>query len=340
VFFVEEKVMMEKRWTAQDVLDLARSFQPACVLTAAAALDVFSPLHAGPMTAGALAEKIGTDPRATAVLLDALAALQFLSKQGEQYSIPKEVAELLSEQSADNVLPMVRHMANCLRRWTELPKVTQTGKCAQTGPSIRGADADREDFIGAMNLISKPIAAGVIDKIQPFRFRHMLDVGGGSGTWTIAFLRAVPEAAATLFDLPAVIPIAEQQFAEAGLADGVTLVGGDYYTDALPEGADLAWLGAICHQNSRQQNRDLFGKVHAALADDGIIIIRDMVMDPSHTSPVWGALFAINMLVATEGGGTYTFDEYREDLYAAGFTEVELVYRDKLMSSLIRARKA
>ena len=331
---------MAKRWTAQEVLDLSRSFQPACVLTAAAALDVFSPLYAEPMKAEALAGKLGTDPRATSILLDALVALQFLSKQGEEYSVPEDVAGLMCEQSAENILPMVRHLANCLRRWAELPKVTQTGKCAEIAPSIRGADADIEDFIGGMNTISRPIAAGVIDKIKPFRFRHILDIGGGPGTWTIAFLHAVPEAWATLFDLPAVIPIAKQQFAEAGLSDRVTFVGGDYYTDALPEGADLAWLGAICHQNSRRQNRDLFTRVHTALSDEGAIVIRDVIMDPSRTSPAVGALFAVNMLVSTEAGGTYTFDEYREDLCAAGFGEVALVHRDEFMNSLIRAKKA
>jgi precorrin-6B methylase 2 len=331
---------MKKQWIAEEVLDLARSFQPVCVLTAGAVLNVFTPLHAKSMTAEALAYELGADLRAMAVLLDALAALQFLSKQDEKYSVPEDVARLLAEQSADNVLPMVRHLANCLRRWVELPKVTKMGKCADTGPSIRGADADREDFIGAMNLISKSVAAGVIEKIQPLRFRHILDVGGGSGTWTIAFLRAVPEARATLFDLPPVIPMAEKRFAEAGLTDRVTLVGGDFYTDALPEGADLAWLGAICHQNSRQQNWDLFAKVHKALADDGFIVIRDMVMDPSHTSPVGGALFAVNMLVGTERGGTYSFDEYQEDLCDAGFAEVTLIHREESMSSLIRAKKA
>lgn len=331
---------MAKRWTAQEVLDLSRSFQPACVLTAAAALDVFSPLYAEPMKAEALAGKLGTDPRATSILLDALVALQFLSKQGEEYSVPESAAGLMCEQSAENILPMVRHLANCLRRWAELPKVTQTGKCAEIAPSIRGADADIEDFIGGMNTISRPIAAGVIDKIKPFRFRHILDIGGGPGTWTIAFLHAVPDAWATLFDLPAVIPIAKQQFAEAGLSDRVTFVGGDYYTDALPEGADLAWLGAICHQNSRRQNRDLFTRVHTALSDEGAIVIRDVIMDPSRTSPAVGALFAVNMLVSTEAGGTYTFDEYREDLCAAGFGEVALVHRDEFMNSLIRAKKA
>lgn len=331
---------MAKQWTAQEVLDIARSFQPACVLTAAAALDVFSPLHAKPMTAGDLAGELGTDPRATAILLDALAALKFLSKQGEEYSVPEDVAGLLAGQSADNVLPMIRHLANCLRRWAELPKVTQTGKCAETGPSVRGVAADQADFIGAMNSISRPVADKVIDKIHPSKFRHMLDIGGGPGTWTIAFLRTAPEAGATLFDLPTVVSMAGKNFAEAGLSDRVTIVGGDYYSDALPEGADLAWLGAICHQNSRQQNRDLFTKVHTALSDDGAIVIRDVVMDLTRTSPAGGALFAVNMLVATEAGGTYTFDEYRDDLREAGFDEVTLVHRDEFMNSLIRAGKA
>jgi precorrin-6B methylase 2 len=331
---------MAKQWTAQEILDFTRTFQPVCVLAAAAALDVFSPLHAKPMTAEALADELETDPRATTILLDALVALQFLDKQNEIYSVLEDIAGLLTEQSDDNVLPMVRHLANCLRRWAELAEVTRTGKCVETGPSIRGADADRADFIGAMNLISKPVAAGVIDKIQPSKYHRMLDVGGGPGTWSMAFLNAAPEARATLFDLPAVVPIAKKNFAKAGLTDRITLVEGDFYIDALPEGADLAWLGAICHQNSRQQNRDLFSKVYAALAGDGVAIIRDVIMDPSHTSPVGGALFAVNMLVATEGGGTYTFDEYNEDLSAAGFAEVELVHRDELMSSLIRARKA
>jgi len=124
---------MAKRWTAQEILDLSRLFQPACVLTAAAALDVFTPLNVKPMDANALSGELGTDPRATAILLDALAALKFLSKQGEEYSVPEDVAGLLAGQSADNILPMVRHLANCLRRWAELSKVTQTGKCAETG---------------------------------------------------------------------------------------------------------------------------------------------------------------------------------------------------------------
>ncbi len=330
---------MAKQWTAQEILDVARLFQPACVLTTAAVLDVFSPLHDKSMTARALASVLHTDPRATTILLDALTALEFLTKQGNNYSVPEDVAKLLTEKSPQNVLPMVRHLANCHRRWSRLPVVTQTGKSADCGSSIRGEASDRADFVKGMHNISEPIAAEVIDKLQPLEFDHLLDIGGASGTWTTAFLRAVPEARATLFDLPSVISIAEQHIARAGLGDRVTLVGGDFYTDDLPEGADLAWLGAICHQNSSEQNRTLFARVHKALKNGGVVVIRDVVMDPSRTSPKGGALFAVNMLVGTEGGGTYTFDEYRRDLCEAGFGEVILVHRDDFMNSLIRARK-
>lgn len=330
---------MAKQWSAEEVLQAAWSFQRASVLTAAADLNVFTCLHGKPMTADALAGELGTDLRATTILLDALAALEFLTKQGDDYSVPEDLAELLSEKSEKNILPMVRHLANCLSRWSQLAKVTRSGKPAERCASIRGEAADQADFIGAMHNFSAPVAAEVVGRLKPLKFKHVLDIGGASGTWTMAFLDAVPEARATLFDLPDVVPMAERRLSDAGLSDKVTLVPGDFYSDDIPTGVDLAWLGAICHQNSRRQNRELFAKIHKALTDDGVIVIRDVVMDPSHTSPAGGALFAVNMLVATEGGNTYTFDEYCEDLREAGFDDVTLVHRDEFMNSLIRARK-
>ena len=330
---------MAKKWTAEEVLKMARLYQPACVLGAAAELDVFSPLEEKPMTAQALASKIGTDSRATTILLDALVAMEFLTKQGNDYGVPEVVAKILTEKSLDNVLPMIRHMFNCFRRWAMLADVTKTGKPAERTPSTRGEAGDQASFIGGMHNLSWPIAAEVVNKLQPLKFDHLLDIGGASGTWTIAFLTAVPKAKATLFDLPPVISMAEKRIAEAGLGDRVSLVPGDFYTDDLPDGADLAWLGAICHQNSREQNRLLFTKIRKKLKAEGVVVIRDVVMDPSHTTPKSGALFAVDMLVNTEAGGTYTFDEYKDDLVEAGFHQVKLVHQDEFMNSLIRAKK-
>ena len=164
-------------------------------------------------------------------------------------------------------------------------------------------------------------------------------MGGASGTWTLAFLRAVPAATATIFDLPDAIEQARARLAGTEFAARVTLVPGDFYVDQLPGGADFAWVSAICHQHSRRHNRELFAKVFKALLPGGRIAVRDIVMAPCRTKPLQGALFAINMLVNTESGGTFTFEEYAEDLQAAGFERPRLAVEDEAMSSVVVAEK-
>ena len=149
----------------------------------------------------------------------------------------------------------------------------------------------------------------------------------------------MPEATAVLFDLPPVMPLARDRLTRAGLADRVSLVAGDFYTDDLPGGADFAWLSVIAHQNSRAQKRLLYRRIHSALAAEGTLVIRDIVMDVTKTQPLSGALFAVNMLVATEGGGTFTLDEFAQDLTLSGFTDIDLVHQGQAMDSLVRARK-
>jgi len=330
---------MPKQWTSEEILNVVRAFQPACILTAAAELDIFSVLCKRPMTAESLAGKLSSNIRAITILLDALAALGLLAKKGDKFSVPVQVAEILTETAPGNILPAVRHIGNYMRRWVQIARVTQTGKPADRQPSIRGEAADLAAFIGAMDIFSAPIACQVIDRLRPLTFSHLLDIGGGPGTWIVAFLRAAPKARATLFDLPEVIPLARQRINDAGLSKRVNLVAGDFYVDDLPAGADFAWLSSIAHQNSRQQNRALFAKIYAALQKDGVLVIRDVVMDESHIRPVAGALFGVNMLVGIEGGGTYTFNEFWQDLIETGFSQITLLYRDEFTSSLIRAQK-
>ena len=330
-----------KQWTAEDVLSVARAFQPACVLVAGAELGVFDILSEQSMTAKDLARRLDTDVRATTMLVDALAAMEFLTKDENQYAPAAGIVELLTEAGSKSILAMVRHLANCLRNWAELAKVTESGRPAEHADSIRGPQGDLMAFIEAMDEISRPMAPSLLKVIGPPVFSHLLDLGGGPGTWTIAMLQAVPDAKATLFDLPDVIPIARRHIAAAGLENRVTFAPGDFEVDeTLPCGADLAWVSAIVHMNSRQENRDLFAKIHTALADGGRILIRDVIMEESHTSPPDGAMFAINMLVNTPGGGTYTFSELSEDLITSGFHNPKLLCRGEFMDSVIEAIKA
>ncbi len=327
------------KWSADALLELGRSYQAAAVFAAAAELDLFSALKAESLTAAELAQKLGCEERGLAILLDALSSLGLLMKTGQRYCLPPAARPYLTSESPQTILSMAQHQANCLRRWAQLAQVVKSGKPAERVPSVRGEAGDTQSFIGAMQNISGPVADKIIQGIQPLQFKHLLDVGGASGTWTAAFLRACLAAKATLFDLPDVLPLARRYLGLVGLAERVKLVAGDFLKDGLPGGADLAWVSAIVHQNSRQENRLLFGKVFGALQPKGRIAIRDILMDATRTKPVAGALFAVNMLVATEGGGTFTFEELAEDLQAVGFTAPTVAARDEGMNSIIIAEK-
>jgi SAM-dependent methyltransferase len=321
------------------IYEMMSGYRASCVLGAGAELDVFTQLSMKPQSSRDLARKLACDQRSTAVLLDALGALGLLAKREDRYSVPPSVRVLLSGKDSGNILPAVWHAMTCLRAWAQLGKAVKSGKPARREASVRGFQADRAAFIGAMHAGSGPIASSVVKSLGKLKFSHLLDVGGASGTWTLAFMKAFQGTRATLFDLPDAVVQARVRIRQSPYADRVNLVAGDFYLDKLPKGADLAWVSAIIHQHSRSANRRLFAKIFSALPPGGQIAIRDIVMEDQRIFPVAGALFAVNMLVNTESGGTFTFREIAADLKAVGFVRPKLLVRSNDMNSVVTARK-
>ena len=317
--------------TSESLLSLSRAFQESRVLLTGAELDVFTHLAGEPLASDALAARLGADPRALAITLDALTAMGLLEKTGGTYRTAKDAACLTAE-APDSILPMLLHAAALWDRWTGL-----TRKVGGTPLTARPPAAATRAFIEAMHVVSAPQAAKLASDVNPGGARRLLDVGGGPGTYTAAFLQAAPELHATLFDLPPVVEIARERLSAAGLVGRVTLVAGNFDTDELPGGHDLAWLSAIIHQNGPAENNALYGRIFRALAPGGRLVVRDHVMDPDRTRPRAGALFAINMLVGTAHGGTYTFDEIRAGLERAGFVRIRLLREGERMDGLVEA---
>jgi SAM-dependent methyltransferase len=323
----------------QDVLGLARGFMECRVFLSAAELDLFTILTPTPLPAMEVAGRIGAKSRGLTILLDALSAMGLLVKRGEAYQCPPSTSRFLSADTPDSVLPMVLHMAGLWRRWSGLTSIVRGAQVSdQVTAPFRNVDELRA-FIGAMDVVAKPLTPPVIAAVHPGPSRDLLDVGGASGTYTIAFLQAAPEMKATLFDKPEVIEIARQRLREAGVLDRVILVPGDFYQDELPAGHDLAFISAIIHQNSLEQNVDLFRKVFRSLNGNGRVVIRDHVMEPDRTSPKDGAIFAINMLVSTVAGRTYTYSEIEACLEQAGFIGIRLLQKGEHMDALVEAFK-
>ena len=321
------------------VLEDVRGFLKSRVILTAADLDLFTRLNKGQATADNLAEEFECDQRCLTRLLDCLVALELLSKQDSFYRT-SERGSLLSTEHPDTELPMVLHLNGLWETWSGLTETVKTGTNPKRKPvSERGNDS-LEAFIGAMHVIGRGLSKEIADSYDLSPFKRVLDIGGATGTYIMAFLEKNPGMTAVLFDLPDVIPMAEKRLKGEGLLERVELVSGDFYKDELPKGCDLALLSAIIHQNSPQENLDLYHKIHRALVPGGKVLIRDHVMDPDRTIPPQGTLFAINMLVNTKGGDTYTFDEIKDCLSAAGFGAVKLLRKGERMDCLVEATKA
>ena len=320
------------------VLKDVREFLKSRIIMTAAELDLFTRLDKERATAKDLAQELECDQRGLTRILDCLVALELLSKEDRAYG-NTERGKFLSSEHPETELPMVLHLGGLWESWSGLTETVKTGDNPRRKPiADRGADS-LKDFIGAMHVVGRSLSNELADFYDLSPFTRLLDIGGATGTYTIAFLQKNSDMTAVLFDLPDVVPLAKETLKNEGLLGRVELVAGDFYQDELPKGCDLALLSAIIHQNSPQQNLDLYRKIHRALVVGDTLLIRDHVMDHNRTFPPQGTLFAINMLVNTKGGDTYTFEEISDALEAAGFGNVKLVRKGERMDCLVEAKK-
>jgi predicted O-methyltransferase YrrM len=217
------------------------------------------------------------------------------------------------------------HIVHMWDRWSTLTE------CVRRGTSVSYREPEERDprwtqaFIAAMHANALQRAAPVVQAIGSAGVRRLLDVGGGSGAYSIAFAQAAPELEAEVMDLPRVVPIAEGHIARAGLSSRIRTRVGDLRKDSLGEGWDLILLSAICHMLSPEENHDLLRRCWAALAPGGRVVIQDFLLEPDKTAPRQAALFSLNMLVGTQGGASYSRPEYAAWLRDAGFAEIRHV---------------
>ena len=324
---------------APDIFTEYAGWMKARIVLTAAELDFFTLLDEKPLFAEELAQRLKADTRAVTRILDCLVIFELLHKKNGRYALTEQ-GSFFSSRHPESVLPMLLHMNNMWDNWAQLTETVRQGKNPRLKSVIDAKDEGiTRAFIGAMHVIGRSLSREIATSYDLSRCKRLLDLGGGSGTYTIAFLERNPNMTAVIFDLPDVISLAVERLKDEGFLERVTLVAGDFYKDELPAGCDLALLSAIIHQNSPQENLDLYKKIYRALAPGGMLLIRDHVMDESRTKPPAGALFAINMLVATAGGDTYTFKNIKDTLEQAGFQVVKQVRSGERMDCLVEARK-
>jgi (2Fe-2S) ferredoxin/predicted O-methyltransferase YrrM len=305
----------------ESVMVAARGFMESRAILTAVELDVFTAIQNG-VSAEAAAQALGTDTRATEMLLNVLVTQRLVKKSRGAYAPAPVAARFLTSTSPESARMALMHTVGLWESWSTLTASVRAG----TAACRREFSKDHtEAFIAAMHRITLERAEIVAEALDMTGYRNMLDVGGGSGGYSIAFAQKNPELSATVFDLGPVTEIARRHIIDAGVADRVRVLVGDFLQDTLGADYDMVFVSAICHMNSPEQNLALMKKSFDALASGGQIVIQDNILNAEKTEPKAGVLFALNMLVNTKGGNSYTGNEYRTWVEAAGFRDVHIV---------------
>lgn len=299
---------------------ISGGFQQAVVLNTATELELFTLLDSrGPSNAEEVAAGLGLDERATDIMLHALAGMELLEVDRQHRFANAPIAdELLVRGRPLYQGDIIRHNNRLMERWACLPEVLRSGKPADIPASTDDSDR-RRDFILGMANIARLSAGKVADSLELSGARRMLDVGGGPGTYSIEFCGRNDNLEAVVFDLPEVIEeITTQQVKDSGLDDRIVCRGGDYMDDDMGSGYDLVLLSNIVHSLSDDDTLRLLERCAAAMEPGGRLVLKDFLLEEDRANPPFSSVFAVNMLVGTTGGKSYTEGETRSLLSRAG----------------------
>ena len=308
-------------WTPARLLEVSGSYWQTCALHAAVKLDLFSHLASGARSAEALAGEIAADPRALEMLLGALAAMGLLEKSANRFGCTAPARVYLSRSSEQYLGHMLLHHHHLFDAWGRLDEAVRTGK------AVRGRDnADealrRESFLMGMFNLAMQLAPKVAAAIDLAGRKHLLDLGGGPGTYAVHFCLENPALRATVFDLPTSRPFAEKTIARFGLQGRVRFTPGDFLVDPVPHSCDVVWLSHILHAEDPAACRRVIAKAVAALAPGGLVLVHDFLLADDRAHPLFPALFSLNMLLGTPSGQAYSEFEVRQMLAENGVSAV------------------
>lgn len=302
------------------IRELANGFQVSRIILTAVELNVFTILDKHLLPSSEIAKQINGDERATDRLLNALVSLGFLNKVHEKF-YNSDAASLYLVKGKPEFMGGLFHSNELWKSWGTLTNAVKEGTSVYKGD---GSNKDwTESFIAAMHYRAAKEAKILAMMLNLSSAKKMLDVGGGSGAYAMGMIETNPELSAVIFDLPNVIPLTKKYVETFSQKDKVSYIEGNYLTGDLGNGYDLILLSAIVHINSDKQNLELINRCAASLNRGGQIVIKDWVMNEARTEPLGGAVFAINMLVGTKCGDTFTETEMRNWFTSCGITKIE-----------------
>jgi SAM-dependent methyltransferase len=303
------------------IFQVANGFMAAKHLFVANEVGLFEALADAPGTLDDLARHLSIPRRTLRILADAMVALGFVERQGDQYRNSPVAATFLSGRTPADLRPALRYWNRLnYHRWSKLEEVVRTEH------AVFGAFAfspeEQPLYTAGVEAITAGTARALALAYDFSRHRRLLDLGGGTGSFLRAILGQHSALEGTLYDSPAVATLARQRLAESPFATRLQIVEGDFFTDPLPEDSDAVLIANVFHNFLPERNRGLLQRVWTAAPEGARLLLVDFWTDPTHTQPLTAALMAGAFLLVTGEGDVYSAEEVRDWLQATGWRTI------------------
>jgi ubiquinone/menaquinone biosynthesis C-methylase UbiE len=310
--------------TPDRIMQFAWGYAPTLVIEAAVRHGVFDRLDQGPRTVEQLAAETGASVRGLTGILNVLVGIQLLARDGDNYVLtPESAAFLVFSRPAYHGMFFQHISDHILPRWLQLGDIVRTGKPAAAVNQQHEGEEFFARFVESLFPLSFAAASALGEHLDVARNGTMsvLDIGAGSGVWGIALAKQSPKVRIHAVDWPQVLEVTRKIAARHGVGERLTTASGDFFEADFGRGHHVATIGHILHSEGRERSRRLLKKTFDALAPGGTIAIMEFVPNDDRTGPPNALIFAVNMLVNTETGDTFTFAEMSGWLREAGFTD-------------------
>lgn len=323
------------------IIALSTAYWESQVLLTANRLGLFSALAGGPMTLQQITGELGTQPRATRLMLNACIALDLLMEEDGRYSNSKLSEAFLVPGRQGYLGDAIRYSDDLYDTWGKLEQGLTSGSAPMPAHRYTGTDsAQTRNFVYGMHNRALGIGRVLVDLVDLSGRKSMIDVGGGPGTYSALLAQRYPQLRCRVLDLPGVLEIAAEIIESMDVSGRVTTQPLDYLNDDFPPANDVVLISGVFHRETEETCRDLIRRAGRALDSGGLLVISDVFTDRGGQGPLFATLFGLNMMLTANEGGVHSDADVAGWMKEQGFGAIEMrSFPDPMPHRLVKGVK-